>query len=372
MFVICPKCSAEYRIPADKGVEKGRLLKCSACHHLFRCPGEGAPFPMSETPAPETFVPEAWSSVPPESSASSAPVLTETPAMTRAETPFPNSAFKMSLYEKPIGEKWEAPAFFADERIKMAANEHDEVLPEEFMPLVSQMPENHRRWVPFYIAFYLVIIMVAGWLGWHYRSVLQPHFYDLAAVMGLEKRAAPVVKTPVVSKETSAAKKRPEAVSATETVPAPKVAPISAEVPVAQKEAPVSVPIAMKEGTAPVSAPVAATVPEGVPVASIPAPDVSPVSETAPAVVVAPPTYRIDATPGEEARLLIEGRVQNTSAEALPSPQVSVRVYNKAGEVVAEKQVHLTEPLLAPGGESAFFTGITPVPQEIARVEAEI
>ncbi len=35
MFVICPKCSAKYRIPSEITLQEGQKMQCSACKHIF-------------------------------------------------------------------------------------------------------------------------------------------------------------------------------------------------------------------------------------------------------------------------------------------------------------------------------------------------
>ena len=47
MFIICPKCSAKYRIPDDILLEKGQKLKCSACNHIF-FKGDEAPLELGD------------------------------------------------------------------------------------------------------------------------------------------------------------------------------------------------------------------------------------------------------------------------------------------------------------------------------------
>ncbi len=36
MFVICPKCSAKYQIPAEITLKNGQKVQCSACKHIFQ------------------------------------------------------------------------------------------------------------------------------------------------------------------------------------------------------------------------------------------------------------------------------------------------------------------------------------------------
>ena len=66
MLIICPKCSAKYRIPEGISLDDGQKMKCSACGHVFT-KGEEAPLlldeplrqvqppPKSETPISEAF-----------------------------------------------------------------------------------------------------------------------------------------------------------------------------------------------------------------------------------------------------------------------------------------------------------------------------
>ena len=401
MFVICPKCSAEYRIPADKHLEKGQLLKCSACHHLFKCP-VASDVSETEKTVPEMPLPET-------------PVLTETPGLTQDSAPFPNGAFKMSLYEQPIKEKLDTPAFFADERIKMAANEHDELLPEEFMPLVAPEKNNKRHWVPLYIAFYLVVIAAAGWLGWHYRFVLKPHFYDLSILFDEKSRARPVIKITVPTPNVQSSSTRDsdstlEVVSKTNTIPnveqvsdskpLPEVKVATGTEPIfdVEKAGPDEPRKNIKGGEdkasfippTPVESVVSVTAQPSATATTPPqVEDMSPreeisvenaveqsldksIQDESSLFTILPLTYRIEQQVGQASQLLIEGSVKNSSFEEQPSPMVQVRVYDKTGHVVASKKVHLTDTVLPPEGIGAFFTGITPAPTEVERVEATV
>ena len=160
MFIICPKCSAKYKIPDDVTLDDGQKLKCSACGFVF-FKGEEAPLILDEPATPESPV----------------------PAETTAQ---PEPAFSKPLYkQKP----------------------ETDSLPEAFQPVSSPAPT--KKGSGLMILIYILIVLALCFVGWAFRGSLNPTLDEVlpesirvpktttvqkAKPAPLDKKAVPTVK----------------------------------------------------------------------------------------------------------------------------------------------------------------------------------
>ena len=420
MLIICPKCSAKYKIPDDVTLDDGQKLKCSACSFIF-FKGEEAPLPLEALAVPESSV-----------------------APQAAEQPEP--AFSKPLYtQKPEADS----------------------LPEAFQPVTAPTPKKKGSWLM--MLLYIAIVVALCIAGWAFRGSLNPAINEVlpAGIRAhqsqpvkktkpapLDKKAVPTVKVEPLTEKPIPAKQEvtpikpvvpkpatePDEVSikvlpySDHVVPnknhsdevsvkpslysSPVILPpeesVSAEEPVFVD--PNELPMPKSEPTPDIrivevqkelgpfepnhTVAEQSTIPElPIPQPAIqpvePLPDIpqaSPdfedeiwesedeaslfelVGQTLPVgtekeLVVEHLTFRVEPDEIGQDQLLIEGHIQNQSSETLGVPALTVLVLNRFGQVVADKKVFVGIDHLKPMENIPFFTGINPAPTGVDRVE---
>ena len=140
MFIICPKCSAKYQIPDGTILQEGQKLKCSACDFVF-LKGEEAPLILEQ------------------------PIIQE-PTVSATE------AFSNPLYTQPVSENQELPI-------------QTQTLPEAFQPVSN--PAKSRTYLLF-IPLYIILIIGLCMMGWHFRSSLKPSVEEIIPQAVFEKK----------------------------------------------------------------------------------------------------------------------------------------------------------------------------------------
>ena len=126
MFIICPKCSAKYRIPDDILLEKGQKLKCSACGHIF-FKGDEAPLNLGD------FTQD-----------------------------FPQKTPTISNEAAPFSEPMYQPK-------DSLTTEEEQTLPEAFQPIETK--QKKQIWI---IPIYIIFILGLCAAGWIYHDSLKP------------------------------------------------------------------------------------------------------------------------------------------------------------------------------------------------------
>ena len=127
MIIICPKCSARYKIPSEITLKKGKRMQCSACQNVFEF-----------QPTVTEDVPLKTSLIPPEDAVLSADFKEEKIVFKKAKPSAKNVV----------------------------------VLPEVFLPVQRKKKQGH-----FFALFFLPLLLVAfAVLGWLYRDFLTQSF----------------------------------------------------------------------------------------------------------------------------------------------------------------------------------------------------
>ena len=416
MFIICPKCSAKYKIPDGITIDDGQKMKCSACGFVF-FKGEEDPLIL-------------------ENSVCEQPVQKQPVAQSEPAT----EAFSKPLYtDESEGNRPIAP------------------LPEAFQPVAPK--KSRHAWT---ILLYICLIAAACAGGWFFRDFLAPSTYQsvpnslAGANWHISHQAAPekAVETskPSPQKEVQIQSqqqaqpvkqhqahrpaaptpkqadkrhiiRRPEPV-----VPAIKE-PVKPEPPLPEVPTPAirydSKPDVIEnavtpepdikeeavEETAPAEMPVATEdpvdivpdkpdiIPPAIETPMLPEafadfrekqelpsfddeveiPLLEEVSESAkePAtengkLTIDNVSFRTEPDLTGTLQLLIEGRVLNETNVDQPVGLLKLVVRNQLGEQVAQKNIHVDADTLSPRGSVLFYTGIVPAPSEASRIEVTI
>lgn len=359
MFIICPKCGAKYQIPEGTTLENGQKLKCSACDHLFT-KGEESPLVLDKQIAPESeAAPQAFSK----------------PLYTMDDTA-----------EKPTSP-----------------------IPEVFQPIPESVPKKTGLWI---IPIYIILLIVLCIAGWEFRDLLKPSFSDM--IPSLPNKPA---RTITLSKNHHSSVNIP----VTEQAQKP-VEPVIQQAPVEQKtihssETQIAEPIIPQ---IPQEAEVKTETPEPDSIKSIESPQPileEPHTQTMPATpkmeaisdskvldtekVPLPPetdsiveteddnqplfeiaapskslspqitnvSYKIEPDENGISQLLVNGNLVNLESEIQSAPILTLFVYDAQNQVIAQKEIHITNEVLAPSEVVPFYTSITPAPATAARIE---
>ena len=135
MFITCPKCSAQYKIPSEIKLSDGKKVQCSACNHIFEF------HPESEGKN------EKISLLPPEDAVLSMTSRTEKITVRTVDTE------KSSIPSTPI------------------------TLPEAFQPVQRQ--QNTQNPPYFWIVLCGVLLVGLAFIGWMYRDYLLMDNYQI-------------------------------------------------------------------------------------------------------------------------------------------------------------------------------------------------
>ena len=362
MFIICPKCSAKYKIPEGIQLESGQKLKCSACNFVFS-KGEEAPFVLEEATESSTLT--------------STPELKTTPA---------------------------------------------DSLPEAFQP-VDTPPTKQKRGVGI-VFLYLIFVIALCVLGWMYRDSLKPSMQAVFPSLVLDEakippkarqNALPVrpkrvepVNQPVVT-----VSELPQPVVTVSELPQKEELPnkppkkrtfqkgkpikarpgIEKEIPVVAAEPTVHQPIVTPEITVPeteTAIPVPSNpeiiLPEPTldsqpaPILPEPTPEIVPLFEVIEAPLPAATTkdltvntisFRIEPTEEGIEQVLIEGQIQNNAQDKKSIPVLTILAVNKEGQILAQKKVHTAGDDLESGAQIPFYTSLIPAPADLDHIEVQ-
>ena len=341
MFIICPKCSAKYRIPEGISLENGQKMKCSACGYIFM-KGEEAPLLLEES-------------------------TRQAPSASQSE-PTVSEAFSTPLYTQPTGLSETVPA---------------DSLPEAFQPVEATEKKTHI-WV---VLLYLVVIVGLCIAGWTYRDLLKPTLGDFLSTPAHKvTRSRPITQTRVEKKS----QKKSPVVSEFKKSTKPQVV-ANPEQPKEEKEAekPVEKTQIVEEQKPIVIAPIGApneivspaetnepipensTLDEAIEEIQIPlfnGPEE--IEETT--LNINKISFQVKSDETGNQQLLVEGLIQNDGKTNQAIFPLTVQVFNKAGQLLAEKKIHVDIEQLSPGQAIPFYTGITPVPAEIGHVDVKL
>ena len=355
MFIICPKCSAKYKIPEGIQLESGQKLKCSACDFVF-LKGEEAPLTLDNT------VPQS---------------------------------------ESPAAGVFSEPLHSADELKTTPADS----LPEAFKPVDTPKKKKGVGLV----FLYLIFVAALCALGWMYRDSLKPSMQTAFPSLTLDEtkippkvrqnalpvrpkkvkpvnqptiqvedlaKAEPVKSTPKKAPEKMPKKpvEKPAAVVAKAPVPeppTPQEKPIMAEVkePVAEAEIVLPEPALNAQPIPVMPDPIIVPEPEVVPLFEV-------IEEPLPAATAAELsvnaiTFRIEPTEEGIDQVLIEGQIQNTALQKKSVPVLTVLAVNKDGQILAQKKVHTAGDSLDAGAQISFYTSMIPAPADLDHIEVQ-
>ena len=388
MFIICPKCSAKYKIPEGIQLESGQKLKCSACNFVF-LKGEEAPLTLESPIIPtESFV---------------------TPAST-------SDAFSAPLHS-----------------ISELQTSAEDSLPEAFKPLDTP-PSKQKRGIGI-VFIYLFFVIALCVLGWMFRDTLKPSLQTAFPSLTLEE-AKPVTKVRQNSSSVSPQKVQPldQPIVVVEELPKEEkkvdqpieVPPKKNVIPPQPKQEtvlpaitlPKPVPVTSpktpekKIESSVTSLPTATEIKEVIPSPKaiqpeviLPAPtsdlasdsiaDLKPVmpeptpmqeEEVVPLFeVMEPPlpaggetelsistiSFRVEPTEEGVDQVLIEGQIQNNAPDQKSLPVLTVLAVDKDGQVLAQKKVHTATDILESGNQIPFYTSILPAPVGIDHIEVK-
>ena len=397
MFIICPKCSAKYKIPEGIQLQSGQKLKCSACDFVF-LKDEETPFVLEN------------------------PVLSDD-----ASTPLeqPGVAFSEPLH--PASELKATPA---------------DSLPEAFKP-IDTTPEKKKKGVGI-VFLYLIFLAILCYIGWMFRDSLKPAIQTSFPSLAIDEakipprirqNALPVrprktvpLKQPVVevkelTKESNIEKvPPPKAVFKEETKSpskieqkkvkkdafetAPKnslketlaippeevvlqhtkkddfkpevkvIVPEAVVVPVVEHlNQPIEPKVVLPEPT--LNSEPMPIMPEPI---IVPEPEIVPLFEiidtpvpagTAQELSVNKVSFRIEPTEEGVDQVLIEGQIQNNSPDKKSIPVLTVLAIDKEGHTLTQKKVHTSGDDLEAGGQMPFYTSLLPAPKNIDHIEVE-
>jgi len=401
MFIICPKCSAKYKIPEGIQLESGQKLKCSACNFIF-VKGEEEPFVLEKPLTDTESAPTAFSD--------SVPPLPPEPKMTESK------AFSEPLYTT-----------------KSQSSSADS-LPEAFKP-VEATPPTPKKKVGFIILIYLILIAVLCAAGWAYRDSLKPSFKGtFPALYPSEEKLPPKMKQnalPIraqrpapVNQPTVAVEELPQisnkngnAQTQNQDKSTPRkektVAPKAVTAPIVQPKPAVQKPVQQDSQQPVVKAPIVQVVPESNPLPVEPAPvTVTPeLSAPAPTPVLPEPiivpeaeviplfetqepslfevvdtplpsatgneltvgriSFRIEPTEENIDQVLIEGQIQNIAPQKRSVPLLTILAMSRDGQILAQKKVHTAVDSLESGETTSFYTSLMPAPINLDHIEVQ-
>jgi len=356
MFIICPKCSAKYKIPEGIQLESGQKLKCSACDFVF-LKGEEAPLTLEKA----------------------APVA-ESPAAAA-----------------PTGEAFSEPLHLADEMKETPADS----LPEAFKPVDAPAPKSKKGLGIVFI--YLIFVVALCALGWMYRDSLKPSLQTTFPNWGIEEsKIPPKVRQNALPVRPRKVKPLDQPVVRVEELPKPaEVKPEPQKVPKKEtlpKEKPVSKPVPQTPvKPAPAQEvkpeivlpdprvdenpkPIADTKPE-IPDSTIfPEPEVVPLFEVIEAPLpagtdadfsVGTISFRVEPTEEGIDQVLIEGQIQNNAPDKKSVPVLTVLAVNKEGQILAQKKVYTSGDYLESNAKIPFYTSIMPAPVGLDHIEVK-
>ena len=349
MFIICPKCSAKYRIPEGISLDDGQKMKCSACGFVFM-KGKEAPFLLEES-LQQTQKAES------ENSAS--------------------EAFSTPLFTQPITPAEDAPA---------------DSLPEAFHPIAVKDRKTH----PWAILFYLIVIIGLCIAGWTYRDLLKPNMGDFWTISSNKPSGSSRLKQtrkenlsqkqPTLKKETKS-KQQPSSLNRSGSVPVKpqsvpkkqknsdkgmeivadlKSVPPQSNTVVELKDKPIS-PVSTKDA-APDIPPSLDNADEEVQIPLFTGPEKIPEAN----LIIDKISFQVKPDESGNQQLLVEGLLQNTGSEVQSVFPLIVQVFNKDNFLLTEKKIHVDVEQLLPGQSIPFYTGITPVPTDVDHVDVKI
>lgn len=383
MFIICPKCSAKYKIPDGVDLAPGQKLKCSACGFIFE-KGQEAPLVLDATVRDDTPV------------SGDTPVQAPTPApeTSTSEAPIP-PAFSNPLFTQPIETTAPVlPTLTADS------------VPVAFQPVDTPPRKSHVG----LILIYLILLIALCVVGWSCRTLFKPTLTDLFPAESSRRVAqTPVQPTPpraVLTQPTPAPAQKAEPATPAPTPavvpvkqptpvphPTPAVQPIPAQpTPAVRPSRPVQPSQPTHTEALPPEHPIPApsqpirTLPEHPKIPTDNTPDtptesvddqvplfdmvVDPLAAATPAdLALANLTFRTVLDDNGLPQLLIEGSLRNDGTDRRSLPFITVVVSDKAGTPLTQKKVHITADSIAPGEVVSFFTGITPAPAGVDHVD---
>ena len=405
MFIICPKCSAKYKIPEGTTLENGQKLKCSACDFIF-VKEEEKPFVLA-----------------PEMKAEETKTVVETPApvteTTQTEPEFPVVETQTPVWNNipPVSDTGKSDS-----------------LSEAFQPVETPKSKKGLWLIPVYI----LSIAALCWAGWTFRDSLKPSFKTTFSNITSQKKEVspsekalnaiapkPVIPQKVVVKpldesqakeeiqpektenvsnilpETKAEEKPVEPVKkvkpktktkkAEQKVNEPAPEPVKAEV--IAKEEPIVTPkkedvseeIVISEPIKVTDLPLAESIEPMNTIAAVePEPDDIPlfdiVEETKPVeswedttwkqdMAVNDLSFRVEINEDGLEQVLVEGEIQNTGLNPHVVPPFDILILNKKGEILNQKKIHLSTNQLEAGEAAPFYTSLVPAPREIDHVD---
>jgi hypothetical protein len=148
MFIICPKCNAKYKIPAEITLSEGQKLKCSACEFIFS-KGEEKPLILEKAIREEIKQPE------------NLPKIEQITVPSHETEPMP--VIECDAFSKPLYTQDDIPNFSSDS------------VPDVFQPAPPSKKKNYLWLIPIYI-FILIGLCYAGWMG---RDLLKPQLSNI-------------------------------------------------------------------------------------------------------------------------------------------------------------------------------------------------
>ena len=340
MFIICPKCSAKYRIPDNILLEKGQKLKCSACNHIF-FKGDEAPLDLAEftrepAPQPETV----------------------------AEDKAP---FSEPIYKSQSTESVSQPDGVAEKS-----------LPEAFQPVETKQKKN--LWI---IPLYLVFIGVLCAAAWIYHDSLKPSLSGLFPNQGFHTVSAPKRRPLSARVKTNRVKESNlDAVQPVPVLPKPQK-PVSAVQPIVVPKP--SVQSSTGNTAVDFSLPPIPEMPDEMADAETEINDNQPLVDVVnPAVpesqtidlagldqnfVADAVSFKVEPHENGQNQLLIEGQIKNMTPFNQEGPTITVRAINSDGRILAEKKIKTTAEVIKPKELVPFYTGMTPAPETVNRIE---
>jgi hypothetical protein len=345
MFIICPKCSAKYQIPEGITLQEGQKLKCSACDFIF-LKGEESPLVLEQ------------------------PIIQKTTEPT-------TEAFSTPLYTHTDSVKQPTPATATS-------------LPEAFQPITNPTKSKSYLW---FIPIYIILIIALCMLGWHFRDSIRPTIQEVIPEKTIKQETIPEgIKTKTEKKQ--------ELKTNTLSVGTQKERKHNVIQPVQEKK----IKDTIETKPLPISNPSKQPIKETQSKENelLPQPEMSPDSVITPeknvdtstllqediiplfdAVAMPIPTakeqeleviqisFRIEPSEQGIEQLLVEGNLQNKSAEVRSVPSLTVLLLDKDKNVLNRKKIHVDNEQLNPSQILPFYTGISPVPAGVDHVDVQ-
>ncbi len=392
MFIICPKCSAKYRLPDDIDLKEGQKLKCSACGLVFE-KGQEAPFVLER---PESFVPDQGISTeeskpqnnpPPEWTA---PEYVSGGQSGAAPAVSDDEIFRTPMFDRAIaaGNREAAglnvsPASFC---------RSGDIIPEAFVPVGSSSPKTSKKSGLVLVVIYLVAIIGFCCAAWHYRDMLMPAFYSFMPRPTNEHTIRPVARENVpVTENVSNSVEKSTVVQLEKKKSPDEAIPVKEEAVVLDKsdrgmeevvktvpvENIVIEPVVLPAAPIPVN-PAEVGVVVGEAVSAQPVFDAEPLFD-----IVAEPVptasenelsiqdvhFRIVPDEGAGEQLLVEGTLRNTASDSRSIPVLTATVWSGNSQILGQKKVHVTQEQIGAGQIVSFYTSFTPAPVGASHVD---